>query len=76
MPWPFIDIALASVAKLAIIPLQDILSLPATSRMNTPGTIAGNWRWRFQKDSLSTEIADRLKNLSHQYKRNLCIPTE
>ena len=76
MPWPLIDIALASVAKLAIIPLQDILSLPATSRMNTPGTVTGNWRWRFQKNSLSTEITERLKNLSHQYKRNLCIPTE
>ncbi|MCD6580343.1 MAG: 4-alpha-glucanotransferase [Desulfuromusa sp.] len=76
MPWPLIEAALSSVAKLAIIPLQDILSLPATSRMNTPGIATGNWQWRFQKDSLSAEIADKLKSRSHLYGRNLCIPAE
>ncbi len=38
--------ALASVAELAIVPMQDVLSLPTTARFNTPGTIKNNWCWR------------------------------
>lgn len=76
MPWPLIETALASVSSLAIIPMQDALSLPATSRMNTPGTATGNWQWRMQQDIGYTEIADRLKALSHLYSRNLCNTTE
>ena len=76
MPWPLVETALASVAKLAILPLQDILSLPAGSRMNTPGTATGNWEWRFTKQQLTDESAERLRNLSHLYGRNLCISTE
>ena len=76
MPWCMIETALASVANLAIIPLQDILSLPETCRMNTPGTATGNWLWRFQTDSISEEIKVGLKELSHLYSRDLCIPTE
>ncbi len=76
MPWPLIETALSSVSKLAIIPLQDILSLPATSRMNTPGTATGNWQWRFQKGALSADIAEKLKSRSHLYGRDLCIPAE
>ncbi len=52
--------ALASVAKLAVIPMQDILELGSEHRMNTPGTIEGNWCWRFQWDQLSPEQVGRL----------------
>ncbi len=76
MPWPFIETALASVSKLAIIPLQDILSLPASSRMNTPGTATGNWLWRYHENALSGELADRLRRLAHLYGRDLCFHTE
>ena len=76
MPWPLIETALASVSTLAIIPMQDALSLPATSRMNTPGTAKGNWRWRMQDDLCHDGIAKRLKSLSHLYSRNLCNTTE
>ena len=76
MPWPLVETALASVANLAIIPLQDILSLPATSRMNTPGTATGNWQWRFQPGVLSADITTQLKRASQLYGRDLCIPTE
>src|SRR5690606_9615606 len=47
MPWPLIRSALASPARWAIVPLQDLLTLDADHRMNTPGTTEGNWRWRF-----------------------------
>jgi 4-alpha-glucanotransferase len=76
MPWPFIETAFSSVCRLAIIPLQDILSLPSDSRMNTPGTATGNWLWRFPPDALRNELAQRLNNLSQLYNRNLCNPTE
>jgi 4-alpha-glucanotransferase len=37
-----------SVANTVIVPLQDVLGLPRTARMNTPGTMGSdNWTWRF-----------------------------
>lgn len=47
MPWPLVRAALASVALWAVIPMQDILALDSSDRMNIPGTSEGNWRWRF-----------------------------
>lgn len=44
-----IRLALASNAKIAIIQMQDVLGLPADGRMNTPGTIVGNWTWKLNK---------------------------
>jgi 4-alpha-glucanotransferase len=53
-----IDAAFYSVAKLAIIPWQDVLGLDAKSRMNTPGTPTGNWEWRFRaKDVKAKDLA-------------------
>ncbi|MFO7576805.1 MAG: 4-alpha-glucanotransferase [Pelovirga sp.] len=76
MPWPLIETALASVARLAIIPLQDILALPSTARMNTPGTATGNWSWRYQKNHLEERICERLRHATHLYGRDLCFHTE
>lgn len=47
MPRDLIDMALESKAQLAIIPMQDLLGLDASHRMNIPGTCTGNWHWRF-----------------------------
>lgn len=52
MPNDLIDMALATQANLAIIPMQDILQLDGTHRMNTPGTSVGNWHWRFSWQQL------------------------
>jgi 4-alpha-glucanotransferase len=57
MPRPLVRAALASVARLAIVPMQDVLGLGAGQRMNTPGTTDGNWRWRFDWEQLSPDIA-------------------
>ncbi len=46
MPWALIETAIASIAHLAIIPMQDLLELGSESRFNTPGTLGGNWQWR------------------------------
>lgn len=47
MPDTLIQIALSVDARMVILPMQDILKLDGKHRMNTPGTIEGNWRWRF-----------------------------
>jgi len=76
MPWLLVQTALASVASLAIIPLQDILSLAEEHRMNTPGTAENNWQWRYRSEELTPAIAERLNHASHLYGRNLCNPAE
>ncbi len=40
------EMALASPAELAVIPMQDVLEMGSRSRMNTPATSRGNWTWR------------------------------
>jgi 4-alpha-glucanotransferase len=60
MPDALISSALASVARLAIIPMQDLLSLGKGHRMNTPGTTLGNWSWRFSWDQVSDEAVTKL----------------
>ena len=54
---PFVRAALASVARLAIVPMQDLLDLDARARMNHPGTAEGNWQWRYTAAQLQ-ELAD------------------
>ncbi len=60
MPNSLVHCALASIANIAIIPMQDILELGAEHRMNMPGTIEGNWQWRFQWEQLTEEKIQRL----------------
>jgi 4-alpha-glucanotransferase len=69
MPWALIRAALASPARLAIIPLQDLLELGGEARMNTPAQTEGNWRWRFQWSQVPTDLAGRLKDLVQLYGR-------
>lgn len=63
------ELAMASVAKTAIIPMQDILELDANSRMNTPGVANGNWGWRFQWKQLKPGQKQFLKTLTEKYNR-------
>ncbi|MDX2100140.1 MAG: 4-alpha-glucanotransferase [Leptolyngbyaceae cyanobacterium bins.59] len=69
--WVLIRMAMASVASLAILPLQDILGLGHEARMNDPSINEGNWRWRYTRSDLLTEaLADRLRKLTYLYGRN------
>lgn len=49
-----VRLGLASKARLALFPMQDILGLGQEARMNTPGTGSGNWRWRLQEMQINT----------------------
>jgi 4-alpha-glucanotransferase len=53
MPSALITLAFSTEAKLAIVPMQDILALDGAHRMNTPGTIVNNWSWRFNWEQLT-----------------------
>jgi 4-alpha-glucanotransferase len=64
-----IEMALSSVAKTAIIPMQDILELDTHSRMNTPGIANGNWGWRFQWKQVKQSQKKFLKELTEKYNR-------
>jgi 4-alpha-glucanotransferase len=67
--WEFIRAALASVAETAIIPAQDLLGLGSDARMNRPGTLAGNWRWRLRPGQPSGDVAQRLAVMTATYER-------
>ncbi len=59
----------ASPAKLAVIPMQDILGLGKNGRMNVPSTLGGNWSWRMLPGKLSPSAAGKLKDLADTYFR-------
>ena len=61
--WVMIRAVLASVADVAIVPLQDVLGLGSMARMNLPGTVSGNWKWRYRPGALSGELSARLRSL-------------
>jgi len=67
--WDLIGLAFSSKAKLAIIPLQDLLGLGTQARMNTPSKSQGNWSWRFGSGSLSLALQDRLAGLTERTDR-------
>ncbi len=69
MPWPLIRCALASVAQLSVLPMQDVLALDGAHRMNTPGTTEGNWAWRFSWAQVDEGLADHLKGMLAMYRR-------
>lgn len=68
--WSLIDAAWSSVALIALAPLQDLLSLDSSARMNLPGTSTGNWSWRFTEDALSPVVVNRLLEATMLYGRD------
>lgn len=61
--------ALASVGRLAILPLQDLLRLGSEARLNRPGTVDNNWTWRASQGSLTPELAGAYRRLNALYGR-------
>ncbi len=69
IPSALIQCTLASIAELAIIPMQDILELDGSHRMNTPGTTENNWLWHFQWKQLSSKYVTQFTRLIEQTNR-------
>ncbi len=60
--WSLIEIGMNTNANLFIAPIQDILSLDDSCRLNKPGTIENNWKWKLNKPL--DEIEDNIKKFS------------
>jgi 4-alpha-glucanotransferase len=70
--WDLLRAAYESVSRLAIIPLQDILSLGSEARFNFPGHPMGNWQWRYsepQLEALCGDTSEYLRDLGELYGR-------
>jgi 4-alpha-glucanotransferase len=62
--WGLIELAMASRARLAIVPAQDVLGLGSEARMNRPGRPDGNWRWSLRRGQLTDALAARLREVA------------
>jgi 4-alpha-glucanotransferase len=67
--WDLVRLAFASVAAMAVVPVQDLLRLGSEARMNYPSRAEGNWQWRVRPGALGQEIAGRLHELAGLYDR-------
>ena len=66
----------ASVSKLAILPMQDVLCLDEKARINIPSSGENNWAWRITSDQVNEEVEAKLKEWCTLYDRmpKLVIP--
>jgi 4-alpha-glucanotransferase len=67
--WDVIRAAMSSVADTVVIPMQDVLCLDASARMNVPGSAEGNWSWRLLPGQLDADAFGRLKEMTELYAR-------
>ena len=68
-PEAFIRALFEGPCDTVIIPMQDILGLGGEARMNYPGTIGGNWRWRMKPDQLSLDLSMKYYKLNKETAR-------
>ncbi len=67
--WDFIQAALGSVADIAIVPMQDLLGLDNSARMNTPGSMDENWSWRAKESDFREDVAGKLREMTQLFNR-------
>ncbi len=67
--WEFIRAAMASVAYLAVIPMQDYLGIGSEGRINFPSTLGNNWKWRMRKGDFTKELAAQIRQMTKVYSR-------
>jgi 4-alpha-glucanotransferase len=69
MVWTLLQLAWSSVCNWAIIPMQDLLRLDSDARMNTPGTIFGNWGWRYRAEAINDWTTSVLEHSATRFGR-------
>jgi malto-oligosyltrehalose synthase/4-alpha-glucanotransferase len=67
--WTLSRMAYASVARTVILPLQDVLNLDETARMNIPASANSNWAWRLTPGQVNRSTEDKLKQLVYMFNR-------
>ena len=66
--WDMLRMAYRSVAPLVVVPVQDLLGLGSSARLNEPGFAMGNWTWRLTKDQLEMLATESAPYLAEQAK--------
>lgn len=69
LAWDFIAMAMGSVAKLCVIPVQDYLCRGSEARINTPSTLGNNWVWRLKKDEINDTLIKEIRKITKLYGR-------
>jgi 4-alpha-glucanotransferase len=69
LPHAVIRLGYASGARIVMNQMQDILGLDSRSKMNSPGTLGGNWQWRLKEGQFGEEEILWLLELSKIYGR-------
>jgi len=46
-----------------------VLGLGSDARMNLPGTVSGNWKWRYKPGALTRDQSERLRTMTLLYDR-------
>ena len=67
--WGLIRGGMGSVAELFVAQMQDYLALGAEARINEPGTLGGNWRWRLTPGQLTGELCGKIYEYTRMYGR-------
>ena len=67
--WGMIRGGMSSVADTFVVQMQDCLGLGAEGRMNTPGTLGGNWQWRLLPGEASPALAKKIYLYTRLYGR-------
>ena len=72
----FIRFCMASIAKYAIFPIQDLCLMGSDARMNTPGVAAANWEFRYVKEDLTQERKNWLLKTTRLFGRCPLAPED
>ncbi|GGB87219.1 malto-oligosyltrehalose synthase [Dyadobacter sediminis] len=62
--------AYSSVAKAAILPMQDVLNLDESTKMNSPGSSENNWAWRLTPGQVTKDAEKFLADLTVLFNRD------
>lgn len=67
--WGLIRTGMATPSNLFVVQMQDLLELPSSARLNTPGTGSGNWQWRMLPDAAEEKLAEKLLEYTDTFRR-------
>nr|WP_326185706.1 4-alpha-glucanotransferase [uncultured Oscillibacter sp.] len=68
--WGVLRGGMSSVSDLFMAQMQDYLGLGSDSRMNTPGTLGGNWQWRMLPGQITEELTRHIAEMTSLYGRS------
>lgn len=67
--WGMIRTGMSTASNLFVVQMQDLLELPASCRLNTPGTSGGNWQWRMLPGAADKKLAKKLRVYTETFRR-------